>query len=217
MATYCTVSRQLLPLFACLLASGCYMGSARNAKLAEILNDGDWELVEGVPEVRQVAREDCGAAALAMVLGYWGRPANRDDIRAAYSPAPDRGIKAASLRQFTMLQGLQAFLIHGQFSDLDREIQRRHPILVGVMKRYRWHVYPHYEVVVGVNRKKQHILTLDPAHGLRVNSREGFAAEWAATHEVTLIVFPHASASLLPTSRPVIQGTTSALVPKSHR
>jgi hypothetical protein len=45
-------------------------------------------------------------------------------------------------------------------------------------------------VVVGTNRKKQRILTIDPARGLRVNSREGFASEWAAAGQVTLVVLP---------------------------
>ena len=69
-----------------LLASGCYMGYARTATPADLAGDG-WELVEGVPAVRQVAREDCGAAALAMVLGYWRLPVTRDEIAAASSPA----------------------------------------------------------------------------------------------------------------------------------
>jgi len=180
----------LLALFACLVTSGCYLGSARNARFADLAGDDGWEFVEGVPAVRQAANEDCGAAALAMVLGYWQRPATRDGIVAANPPAPDRGIKAAALRDFARQQGMQAFVIQGQFPDLDREIHGHRPVLVGVMKRYGRRAYSHYEVVVGINRRDQRILTIDPAHGPRVDSREGFAAEWAAAGQVTLVVFP---------------------------
>jgi len=173
-----------------LCESGCYLGSARNARLADLAGDDGWEFVEGVPAVRQAANEDCGAAALAMVLGYWKRPVTRDGIIAANPPAPDRGIKAAALRDFTRQQGLQAFVIQGQFADLDREIHWHRPVLVGVMKRYGRGVYSHYEVVVGINRKDQRILAIDPAHGPRVDSREGFATEWAAAGQVALVVFP---------------------------
>ena len=179
-----------LVLLGCFLASGCYLGSARNATLADLAGEEGWELVERVPVVRQGANEDCGAAALAMVLGYWHLPVTRDGIIAASPPAPERGIKAAALRDFARRQGLQAFVIQGQFADLDREIHWHHPVLVGVMKRYGRSAYSHYEVVVGVNRQKQRILTLDPAHGPRVNSREGFAAEWATAGQVTLVAFP---------------------------
>jgi len=52
------------------------------------------------------------------------------------------------------------------------------------------HGYAHDEVVVGMSRRTGRILTLDPGSGLRVDSREGFAAEWAAAGQVALIVYP---------------------------
>ena len=183
-------------LLGCVLASGCYLGSARTATPADLTApDDSWNKVEGVPSVRQIAREDCGAAALAMVLGYWALPVTRADIAAANPPAPERGIRASALRDFARRQGLQAFLVEGELADLDRELARRRPILVGVMKRYGGRVYPHYEVVIGVSRRQRRILTFDPANGLRVNSREGFTAEWTAAGRLTLIVFPRAAPS----------------------
>ena len=47
-----------------------------------------------------------------------------------------------------------------------------------------------------MSRRQQRILTLDPAHGLRVNSREGFTTEWTAAGRLTLIVFPRAALHL---------------------
>lgn len=182
-----------LALAGCLLASGCYHGSARTATPADLADPREsWNRVEGVPPVRQVAREDCGAAALAMVLGYWGLPITREAVGAgtANPAAAAHGIRAAALRDFARHQGLQAFLVEGDFAELDRELGRHRPILVGVMKRYGQRIYPHYEVVVGMSRRDQSVLTLDPAHGLRVNSREGFIAEWTAAGRLTLIVFP---------------------------
>ena len=181
---------RLLAILGCVLASGCYLGSARKTTPAELASEKGWEIVKTVPDVRQKTREDCGAAALAMVLGYWGTAVTRDEIIAVDPPVPERGIKAAALREFARGQGLQAFLIQGQPGDLEREIQRHRPVLVGVMKRSLLRNYPHYEVVVGINRQNQRVLTLDPAHGLRVNGLEGFAAEWAKASQVALIVFP---------------------------
>jgi ABC-type bacteriocin/lantibiotic exporter with double-glycine peptidase domain len=183
-----------LALLACLLASGCYLGSARSTTPAELVGEGGWEVIEAIPDIRQIDREDCGAAALAMVLNYWGRPITRDEITLASPPAPDRGLRAALLRDIAVRQGLQAFLIQGQPGDLEREIHRRHPVLVGMMKRYFFRNYPHYEVVVGINRQKQRVLTLDPAHGLRVNGSDAFATEWAKAGRLTLVIFPQIAA-----------------------
>jgi hypothetical protein len=127
---------------------------------------------------------------LAMVLGYWGQSVAANAIVAASPSAPGQGIKAADLREFARRHGLQAFLIQGEQSDLARELDRHRPILVGMMKRYIFRYYPHYEVVVGINRQKHRILTLDPAHGLRVNGQDGFASEWARTGQLALIILP---------------------------
>jgi ABC-type bacteriocin/lantibiotic exporter with double-glycine peptidase domain len=181
-------------LLGALLAGGCYKGSARSLTPADLARDPGWSRVEGVPDVRQVDRRDCGAAALTMVLNYWGRPVTRDDVTVASSPAPDAGIRAAALRDFARRQGLQAFVIKGEIADLEREVQRQRPVVVGTMKVYGQKAYPHYEVVVGIHRQQQRILTLDPAAGLRENSREGFIAEWAAAGQLTLIVLPQPAA-----------------------
>jgi hypothetical protein len=45
----------------------------------------------------------------------------------------------------------------------------------------------HYEVVIGMNRARRLILSLDPSVGLRENTLEGFAREWAPTHQVTIV------------------------------
>ena len=188
------VTPALLALIGCLLPCGCYLGSAKSATPADLGADEGWERIASVPEVRQVARQDCGAAALAMVLGYWGRTVTRDEISAANPPTPERGISAAALRDFARRQGLRAFVIPGQLSgDLERELAQQHPVLVGVVKRYGRHAYAHYEVVVGMSRRTRRILTLDPADGLRVDSREGFAAEWAAAKQVTIMIYPSSS------------------------
>jgi len=183
-----------LALLACLLPSGCYLGSARSTTPAELASEGGWEIIAAVPQVRQASQEDCGAAALAMVLNYWGRPITLGEITTANLPSADSALRAGLLRDIAIRLGLRAFLVQGRPGDLDREIHRHHPVLVGMMKRYFFHNFPHYEVVVGINRQKQRVLTLDPAHGLRVNGRDGFAAEWGKAGQLTLVVFPQPTA-----------------------
>ena len=69
-------------------------------------------------------------------------------------------------------------------------IARGRPVLVGLAKpMMAGRAMAHYEVVVGINRSRGLILSLDPARGPRQNSLEGFAREWVPTHEVTLIIF----------------------------
>lgn len=187
-----------LVLVVCLLATGCHSSLSRSITGAEAARGAGWDRVENVTEVRQSSREGCGAAALAMVLGHWGRAISQEEIWASNTPPPGEGMRADALRDFARGQGLQAFLVEGNPGDLEREIGRDRPVLVGVMKRQGRRAFPHYEVVVGWNSRRQRILTLDPAGGARERTIESFTKEWAAAGRLTLVVLPPTSPAALP-------------------
>jgi ABC-type bacteriocin/lantibiotic exporter with double-glycine peptidase domain len=182
-------------LLASVLAAGCAPTGARSVSLASAARGDGWSRVENVAEIRQSSADGCGAAALAMVLARWGRPVSQEEIRAASPPPAGKGLRADTLRDFARAQGLQAFLVEGRPGDLEREVGRDRPVLVGVVKRQGRRAYPHYEVVVGINRELQRIVTLDPARGARETSIERFVEEWAAAGRLTLVVFPGTPAS----------------------
>lgn len=178
-----------LALLVALTAGGCYRGSAHDAELSAIRNDSGWVRVE-VPLVRQSGSKDCGAAALAAVLGYWGRPVEAHEIDRATGRSAGRRVSAGQLASYAKERGLSAFVFYGDFADLAHELDRGRPVIVGVAKQYAAKkALAHYEVVVGYHRASRRILTLDPAHGFRENSMKGFLAEWAPTGRVTLVAF----------------------------
>ena len=149
-----------------------------------------WNRVEGVPPVRQVAREDCGAAALAMVLGYWGCRSRATRSAAASRAAPERGIRAAALRDFARRQGLQAFVIQGELADLDRELRAAPPGRGRHHETLRAAPYPHYEVVVGIDRAATaHPHARSRARTSREQPRR-IRHRVGRRRPVTLVVFP---------------------------
>lgn len=190
-----------LAIVACLLLAGGCASVSRNVTGAEAGRGDGWTRVENVAEVRQSSRQGCGAAALAMVLGHWGHRVTQAEIWAASPPPRGQGMRADALRDFARGRGLEAFLVEGRDADLEREVGRDRPVLVGVVKRQGRRAYSHYEVVVGIDRGRQRILTLDPARGARESSLERFSAEWSAAGRVTLVVFPRA-----PAPTPVAEG-----------
>ena len=176
-----------------LAAAGCYTGSARTVSPAALAREPGWTLVAGVPFVPQSRQEDCGAAALTMVLSYWA--VSPEGVRAAgVDPSAgdaERGIRAGQLRDWARASGLRAYLVSADLGDLSSELGRGHPVLVGLYTPYgRGRVRPHYEVVVGIHREKQRILTLDPSAGWRENSLDGFAREWLPAGRLALMIFP---------------------------
>lgn len=179
-----------------LVAVGCaYRGTARSFDPEELRRDPGWIAVTGVPLRLQEGEEDCGVATIEMMLAFWGKNVLREQILTACPPEPGRGIRAGDLREFVRGFGLRAYLLHGEWKDFENELAVGHPVLVGLVKPYVTGPLSHYEVVVAVHPATGDVVTLDPAHGWRRNSLEGFRQEWEPAGRLTLVVFKEASAS----------------------
>jgi ABC-type bacteriocin/lantibiotic exporter with double-glycine peptidase domain len=183
-----------------LAAAGCYTGAARDVTPAEIATDSGWLLVRGVPFVPQQNDDDCGAAALAMVLTYLRVPTSREAVVIEAHPRAG-GITAGELRQVARGKGLDAFVLKATWNDIEDQLRRGRPLVVGLLKPILTErSVAHFEVVIGFNRLRRQILTLDPARGLREISAEGFAREWAPAGQVALFVLPPAGGLRLASS-----------------
>lgn len=175
-------------VLAAAIGAGCvqrYTGPARDFDPALLRDDG-WVRVDGVPEVRQDDVDDCGPAALAMVLGYWQRTPRLGDLE-----IPKGGMHAADLRTVLRDHGLRAFVIEGSIADLEHELAAGRPVIVGTMKAVsRKKVRSHYEVVVAYHPVEKRVVTLDPAAGWRVTPLDGFLIEWGASENTAIVAVP---------------------------
>jgi predicted double-glycine peptidase len=178
----------------CFAPTACvtYQGTAVDITPGDVSSDRGWIRLPDVEVVLQKDRRDCGAAAMTSVLRYWGGAADRERIAERYlGEDGDQRILAGDLRDYAKEQGLHAFLIKGKITDLEDQLRRGRPVIVGVIKPYSLDTgFSHYEVVVGYNPLEKKILTIDPAHGLRQNSEQGFLAEWEAAEHLMLVTFP---------------------------
>lgn len=171
------------------LASGCYHGSAQNVSARELTRERGWMTVDGIQLVRQKSDNECGAAALAMMLQRWSLAASSaEDILRAVPVENGQGIAAGKLRDFARQKGLQAFVIRGELADLLKELGANRPVLVGLVQRYSDRARVHYEVVAGINPTARSVLLMDPGRGLRQDGYEGFGAEWEAAGKVALVI-----------------------------
>jgi hypothetical protein len=172
--------RTICLVFIAAAATGCvstYQGTAQPAEPS--IFDLNWRAAKGVPVILQESRGDCGAAALAMVLGYFGDPV---------APAEIRSPRAEELRDFARSRGFDAHCIPADRDDLEAELADGRPVLVGVVKPRMTGAVTHYEVVVGISDGR--VATIDPARGLTVNSWEGFDREWSAANRLAIAISP---------------------------
>jgi ABC-type bacteriocin/lantibiotic exporter with double-glycine peptidase domain len=188
-----------------LTVAACQASRGHVVSPTEVAERDGWKLVEGVPFVEQRGEKDCGAAAVAMVLRYWGVPAGAENAVSTDVASGERGLRASELRELVRARGLDAFLIKGEPADLRTEIEHRRPLIVGLARHSGQAVIGHYEVVVGFHPARRRILTLDPAAGWRESSFQAFAAEWAGAQQLALVVFRRAPPAVPPPrpARPV--------------
>jgi ABC-type bacteriocin/lantibiotic exporter with double-glycine peptidase domain len=164
-----------------------YSGLATTSAPEELRHECGATAVEGVPFVAQRERDDCGAAALAMIFAYWQVPIGRADVHAACPSTDKGGIEAKRLRDLARENGLSAWLVHGELADLEHELARGRPVLVGLAQPWSDGTYPHYAVVVGICRESDRVVTIDPAHGWQKNTVAGFLDEWEPVGRPALI------------------------------
>jgi ABC-type bacteriocin/lantibiotic exporter with double-glycine peptidase domain len=177
----------LLLCTAPLVACASYAGKARDASAGELRDEG-WRKVEDVPWVLQEGERDCGPAALGSLLAHHGIARTQEQIRDDIGREGSVGLSAAEMRDYLRAVGLQAFVIEGSALDLRHEVDHGRPLIVGVVKpQSEGRGLAHYEVLVGYHVHDGRVLTLDPAHGLRINTREGFEKEWSDAGRVTLV------------------------------
>ncbi len=142
-----------------------------------------------VPFVAQ-ARDTCGAAALTMVLRYWGHEADHDAIAGALLQKELHGIQGSRLAGFARERGFTALAYAGDAEHLRAYLGKGRPLIVALSAgRGRFHNV----VVVGFDDAREAWLVNDPAVGqARPMGRAEFEKRWAATQHWTLLVLPAA-------------------------
>ena len=196
-----TKTLKALALAAALSPAGCVvsLGSAEPTTKDQLHQEEGWLLVDGVEHVAQESDQDCGAAALSSVLARWGVDVPTATLRDECTVPDVPGILAGKLRDAARRRGLSAYVFEGSLADIEHELQRGRPVMVGLVKSAGPVSVTHYEVVVGL-RSDAEVAAIDPARGLVRDTLPAFAAEWAATHGVTLVVFRPAEKGALQTA-----------------
>ena len=185
-------SLRRLGLLVLLGASACvrYAGPARSIEPSQIVAGDGWQRVPQMTLVRQHGDADCGAAAVAMVVGRWTQPTGVAEVRAS-APPSQGGLRARDLRDLLRARGLRAFVIAGSFADIEHEVGAGRPVVVGTLKRLSdRRARSHFEVVVAIHPARRLVVTLEPALGWRQSSYAGFESEWAGSGHTAIVTLP---------------------------
>jgi ABC-type bacteriocin/lantibiotic exporter with double-glycine peptidase domain len=183
-------------------ASGCAttVGQSRAFDPDQLDPTAGWLVATPVTLVAQEGSKDCGAAALAMVVGRWGVQLTLGEamraLEASSAAAPGGGVggdgggaRLRDLRDLARSLGLKAFAIAGERATLLHELGAGRPVIVGLhVPGGPREVRSHYEVVVGAQPADGRFVTLDPASGWRVRDWTGLDDAWRPAGRPALIV-----------------------------
>ena len=145
-----------------------------------------------VPFVKQ-QKNGCGAASIAMVMGYWQRhlpdqpmSPEVDEIQLALYSHRARGIYASDVELYLQRHGFRTFALRGEWTDLEQHLKKGRPLIVALRSGKDLH----YVVVTGVETQ-EFVLKHDPAvRGLLRQRRFEFEREWKAANNWTLLAVP---------------------------
>jgi predicted double-glycine peptidase len=175
--------------------AGCLLRESKGAPPPTRADGDGWSVAGGFSFIPQRSLADCGAAALSMVLGAWlmapdGRgPVGEEQGRSWLGPiSATQGVEASRLRDVARGRGLAAFVIEATPDDLARELAAGRPVIAGVVNVAGRTAFPHYEVVVALNRSRNQVLTADPAVGWRQQTMTEFDQRWRLSRRLALVV-----------------------------
>jgi ABC-type bacteriocin/lantibiotic exporter with double-glycine peptidase domain len=148
--------------------------------------------IDGVPFYQQ-KESYCGPAALASVLGFWGRPASLEQITAAVYLPELRGTLPMDMENFMREAGFETITSAGTLEELKARIRTELPVICLLDLGFGPYRQPHYVTVIGFDDANAVIIAHD---GLKANSVIGyktFENEWTRAGHWMLIANPKSS------------------------
>ena len=150
---------------------------------------GHGHLIGGVPFIPQDDYQ-CGPAALAMVLNYYGAPVGHDEIaRELYLPSV-RGTLNLDLEFYARRRGFEARAFEGTLDRVRDEIRRGRPLIVFQDLGAPGYPVPHFAVLLGFDDRAGVVVLHSGTTAHRILSYEEFTRTWARRRFFTLLVTP---------------------------
>jgi ABC-type bacteriocin/lantibiotic exporter with double-glycine peptidase domain len=150
---------------------------------------GHGHLIATVPFIAQDAYQ-CGPAALAMVLRYWGAAADAEEIgRALYIPSA-RGVLNVELEFQARRRGFRTQAFEGTLDRAKAELRRGRPLIVFQDLGRGPVSVPHFAVLVGFDDRAEVVVLHSGTRPYHRLSYGEFLRTWAARRGWTLLVIP---------------------------
>ena len=150
---------------------------------------GQAHLIGTVPFIAQEAYQ-CGPAALAMVLQYYGAAVDPAEITSELYLPSVRGTLNLDLEFYARRRGFQARSFAGTLAEARDELRRGHPLIVFQDLGVTGYPVPHFAVLIGYDDRAEAVVLHSGTTAYRVVSYPAFERSWARRKAWTLLITP---------------------------
>ena len=155
---------------------------------------GQGHLITTVPFIPQEAYQ-CGPAALAMVLRYWGVEADPEAIgRALYLPSA-KGVLNLELEFEARRRGFRTEAFEGTLDRAKAELRRGRPVIVFQDLGLGPVSVPHFAVLLGYDDRSEVVVLHSGTTAYHVLSYAEFLRTWAVHQSWSLLITPRGPAA----------------------
>jgi len=169
-----------------ILSSGC--GAKSFASIRPGI-EARGHYIEGVPFIRQ-SGNDCGPAALAGVLAYYGRPADLGAITAAIYLPKLRGTLPMDLEQYARTAGFRTRSSGSALDDLKAAIRNNTPVICLLDLGIGPYRQPHYVILTGFDDVNGFFIMHDGETADKIMAYETFGKYWLRAGNWMVVVAP---------------------------
>jgi ABC-type bacteriocin/lantibiotic exporter with double-glycine peptidase domain len=145
--------------------------------------------VPHVPFFAQSAYQ-CGPAALASVLNYWGTSASPDEIAGVVYSSRLKGTLGWDLWSYSRSRGFDARMQAGTAALLRESLAAGSPVIALLDDGYSWLPMPHFVVVVGIDTHNGDVICYDGYQPDAIIPAARFHEAWRKAGFWTLTIRP---------------------------
>jgi ABC-type bacteriocin/lantibiotic exporter with double-glycine peptidase domain len=145
--------------------------------------------IENVPFHRQ-GSSDCGPAALASVLAFWGRPVSMEQITANIYLPQLRGTLPMDMERFARESRFETASSAGTLDRLKARLRADIPVICLVDLGFSLYRRPHYTTVIGFDDVNAVVIMHDGLERNKLMSYEVFDRAWARAGRWMLDIRP---------------------------
>lgn len=137
--------------------------------------------------------DQCGPAALASVLQFWGTDAPPSALKNEIYSAALRGSLSVDLLLAARSRGMRAEMFSGSLARIKKELDAGHPMIAFVNLGFRMVPIGHFLVLTGYDDRRRALYAHSGARKNVLLPYKRFESDWEKTERWTLLILPRES------------------------